>query len=291
VDEYGVNKTDEKGNPIPVPSAERLRERSGRGGGSWNGIRQAVPKDLDLGEVRYALGFLYWKQDAYPHCAAALAPFVSEPALRDNKHRDQALFMAAQSYYRLNDYAHGTPIMLTLLREYPHFEAIEEAYVLAARGCVEIKKWSDLDLLYLQFIHEWGKSDRRPRMDLYSALGKIGSGKATEGGTMLLSIARSDTYEDVKADAYYHLGLATLIVYPDHTATAYEYLTRSVTTFARDGACLEAGKLAIKLRKWEDARQYLERVGRDFPNASPENVQHAKALLPEVLKQIVKPKQ
>jgi len=290
LDEYGPNKTDAAGNPIPVPQKDRLRERSGRSGGRWDGIRMAVPKDLDLGEVRYSLGYLYWKQEVYTHCAQTLAPFETDPALRSNKHRDRALFMAGQSFYRLYDYRNGTRLLLTLVRDHPRFEAIEEAYVHAARGCVETKNWDDLALLCRNFVNEWGKSERRPRMDLFNALGQIGSGKAPQGSATLLSIAKSDTYEDVRADAYYHLGRATVASNPEDTARAYDYLAKSVSLFAQDTSCLEAGRLAMKLRKWDDARQYLERVGRDFPKGNPDNVKEAKALLPEVMKQLVRPK-
>jgi hypothetical protein len=33
LDEYGVNKVDAAGNPIPVPNQDRLRERAGKSGG------------------------------------------------------------------------------------------------------------------------------------------------------------------------------------------------------------------------------------------------------------------
>jgi tetratricopeptide (TPR) repeat protein len=287
LDEYGANKVDAAGNPVPVPVQERLRERAGKSGG-WNGIRLPPPKDLDLGEVRYALGYMYWKQEAFSSCAQALAPFLTDAALRTNKHRDRALFMAGQSCFRNNDYAAGTPILLTLVGDHPRFEAIEEAYLWAARGCVETKHWDDLAVLYRTFVNEWGRSDRRARMDLYDALGQIGSGKSAQGMAVLASIARSDTYEDVKADAYYHLGLATLAANPADMAAAYESLVKSVGTYARDASCLQAGKLAVKLKKWDEARQYLERVGRDFPRARNEVLGEARGLLSEVQKQLAK---
>jgi len=287
LDEYGVNKVDAAGNPIPVPNQDRLRERAGKSGG-WNGIRLPLPKDLDMGEVRYALGYMYWKQESYGSCAQALVAFLTDPALRRSKHRDRALFMAGQSCFRNHDYAAGTPILMTLLGDHPRFEAIEEAYVAAALGCAETKHWDDLAVLYRTFTNEWGRSDRRSRMDLYDALGQIGSGKVAQGMSALAGIARSDTYEDVRADAYYHLGLAALASNPADTAAAYESLSKSVGTYARDTSCLEAGKLAVKLKKWDEARQYLERVGRDFPRARHEVLDQARALLPEVQKQLAK---
>ncbi|MGD0898804.1 MAG: tetratricopeptide repeat protein [Thermoguttaceae bacterium] len=289
LDEYGPNKAGPTGKPVPVPVQERLRERSGKSGG-WDGIRLSPPKDLDFGEIRYALGYMYWKQESFAHCAQTLTPFLTAPALRNNKHRDRALFMAGQSLMRAYDYAAAASILLVLVREHPRFEAIEEAYVVAARACVETKNWDDLTLLCRTFLNEWGRSDRRSRMDLYAALGQIGAGKVSEGMSLLTNITRSDTYEDVKADAYYHLALATLTVNPAETTRAYDYAAKSVSTFARDFACLEAGRMAMKLKHWEDARRYLERVGRDFPKAHPDILREANSLLPEVHKQLAKSK-
>ncbi|MDP6360634.1 MAG: hypothetical protein QF473_36315, partial [Planctomycetota bacterium] len=66
-----------------------MRQRS-----HWNGIRIAPPKGLDLGKVRYSLGFLYWKQEDYVPCARTLKPFAEDPNLFDNESRAQALYMA-----------------------------------------------------------------------------------------------------------------------------------------------------------------------------------------------------
>ncbi|HSI33915.1 MAG TPA: tetratricopeptide repeat protein, partial [Tepidisphaeraceae bacterium] len=81
LDEYGENRVDERGRVVPVSVRERLKQ----GQQSWDGVRLPVPKGLDLGDVRYALGFLYWKADDYARCAKALGPFLDDAALKASK--------------------------------------------------------------------------------------------------------------------------------------------------------------------------------------------------------------
>ena len=190
--------------------------------------------------------------------------------------------MAGQSYYKLRDYANGLKAVAMLIKEHPHFEAAEEAYVYAAQGYSEAKSWKDLDLTCRNFIAEWPKSDRRYRIDLYVALSQIGQGKLAAGMSALKTLAASDAYDDVKADAYYQLALNT-----PKPEEAFVFLEKSMV-LPREAACLEAGKCAIKLKKWDKAKEYLDKATREFPKADPKVVGEARELLPQVQKELVK---
>lgn len=93
LDEYGENYKDQKGDLVPMPMKDRLRSGNTR----WDGIRAEVPKDLDPGEVRFALGYLYWKAEDWQRCVKTLTPFLDDVKLAKNKSRDKALYMAGQS--------------------------------------------------------------------------------------------------------------------------------------------------------------------------------------------------
>ena len=287
LDEYGTNDVDANNNPIPLPREKQLRT----GGTNWNGIRLPVPKDLDQGEIRFALGFLYWKQRNWGQCVKALSPFLDDPRLARNKSRDKALYMLGRSYYELDDYAKGAKAIQTLLRDHPRFEAVQEAYVYAARGLTETKAWGDLDLVYRRFVAEWPQSPERPRMDLYAALSLIGQDQADRGAANLKSLAGGDTFEDVKADACYYLALRCLEVEPPNRPLALQWFEMSVSIYPRETACLDAAKCCIELKQWPKARQLLSQVLRNFPQGNPRVLNEARNLMPEVLKQMAKDKE
>ena len=103
--------------------------------------------------------------------------------------------MLGQSHYRLYDYESGVKVIGRLIRDHSRFEAVEEAYVYAARGCMETKAWGELDLFYRRFVAEWPNSDKRPRMDLCAALSLIGQGEADRGLANLQSLAGGQNVE------------------------------------------------------------------------------------------------
>ena len=281
LDEYGPASSDSTGKPVPLPRAQWL----GKSDHGWDGLRLAPPPDLDLGEVRFALGYMYWKADDYAPCAQALQPFLNDASLAASKSRPQALYMIAQSDYRLFDDAGGIKAVAALIHDHPHFEAIEEAYVYAARGYQQTGQWTELELTCGTFIHEWPKSDHRPRIDLLLALAHLGQGKTAEALATLQSIAKSDTFEDVKADANYALARARIEA--KDFAAAMDYFDKSLA-FAQAPVCLDAARCAIQLKRWERAKALLEQVRRDFPKANPQIAAQAEQLLPEVQKQLAK---
>lgn len=286
LDEYGENFKDKNGDLLPVPAKDRLRTTNK----GWDGIRAELPKDLDPGEIRFALGFLYWKAEDWQRCVKTLAPFLDDVRLAKTKARDRALYMAGQSAYKFYDYTGGVRFAQTLVREHPRFEAIEEAYVFAARGLVETKAWRELELISRTFVAEWPKSDKRPRLDLYAALAQLGQGATDKGLAGLKSLADSETYEDVKGDAAYYAGLAVWQASPPNPQTALGWFERSVKIFPREAACLEAARCAVKLEQWAKAREFADRAAREFPKGNPAVMEEAKRLLPTVLKELAKQK-
>jgi TolA-binding protein len=286
LDEYGPNQYDEEGKVVPVPRERQLRQ----GRTNWDGIRLAPPKGFDEGRIRYALGFLYWQQGESAAVVNTLRPMLEDRKLQKTKSRDKALFMLGQSYYRMYDYGRGAQAIGALIRDHPRFEAIEEAYVFAARGLAETKQWPDLDLNYRRFVSEWSDSDRRPRMDLYAALSLIGQGKSPAGLANLKSLADGETYEDVKADACYHLAAHLQTAKPPKTQAALAYFEKSIKIYPREAACLEAARCSIELKQWEKAQRLLDRLVRDFPDGDQRVVAQGAKLIPTVLKEVAKAK-
>jgi TolA-binding protein len=287
LDEYGENEENNRGEPVPIPAAERLRQ----GSYNWDGIRIEPPAKLDFGEVRYALGFLYWKNEDYSQCAKTLAPFTTDAGLAKAKSAERALYMLGQSHYKSFDYVNGYKVLIKLIEQYPKFEALEEVYLNATRGAVEAKAWKDVDRLCREFTLKWPKSDKKPRMELYSALYVMFSkGTIDAAVSQLKGLAAGETYEDVKADAWYWLGRNDLAYKPARITPALQNFEQSVAVFPREPACLEAAKCAIKLRQWDKAKIYLDRVLGEFAKGDPAVVQEARTLMPEVMKEIAKPK-
>jgi len=277
LDEYGSNKLDAKGRPIPVPSSERIRTKSG----NWDGIRMPPPKDFNTAEIRYALGFQMWRKQDYARCVVTLRPFLDDPALKFNNFRERALFMAGQSAFKLREYSNAAPLLLALIREYPNHEAAEEAHTFAAQALVETRQWDDLTLVYRNFIKVWPRSNRRPKMDLTYAMGLSAQDKPADAVPIFRNLAEGDTFEDVKADAWYQLGLASLRGNdPQKAATQFE---KSVSIYARDKACLAAAKAFRTLKQDDKAMTFLDRIDRDFAeNADRALLDEAKAIRADI---------
>ena len=284
LDEYGPDMFDDKGREIPVPQKDRLRQKNY----NWDGLHMTPPKDLDAGEIRFALGYLFWKQELWDKAAQTLAPFANDPALRENKSRDKALYMAGQSACKNGDFAGGVKSIQALLRDYPKFEAYEEACVYAARGFTETKNWSELELACKSFAADFPKSDRRPRMDYFAALSQMNQGAKDQGLAAMKALAASETFEDVRADACFQMGLYCANSTSGGAQQAYEYFDKSVKFHATDAACVELAKCAIKLDQLEFARETLERAIREFPKGARQH--EAGALLVDVQKKLVKKK-
>ncbi len=282
LDEYGENALDPKGKPIPVPAKERLRQ----GDYKWDGIRLKPPDKWDRGDLYFSLGYLYWKQENWIGCAKTLAPFLDQADLAKSPSRPRALFMLGQSLFKQQDLVKALQALAELIKGYPQFDGLEEAYVYAARSACETKNWTEFARLYKEFQVSKPRSDRRPYLDFYAALAQIGQDKIEPGLAALKDLGGSDTFEDVKADACYHYGKVRLEKDPTKADEALSYFEKSMKYFPREAACFEAGKCALGLKKLEKARDCLERAVRDFPKGDKKVIADAQTCLGEVQKQL-----
>jgi Tfp pilus assembly protein PilF len=123
-------------------------------------------------------------------------------------------------------------------------------------------------------------------MDLYVALSALKQGKAEAGMRRLKTIAASDTYQDVKADACYFLGEHLMGVKPAQTAAALDYLKQSLAHYPRQRACLAAAVCHMERKDWPKAKTMLERTLRGFPDGDRRITSDAKRLLRDVVKQM-----
>lgn len=284
LDEYGTNPLDDKGKPIPIPHAQWVRKN----GYGWNGIRIPPPESMDLGDVRFSLGYLYWKQQDWAACAKALTPFVTDAGLASSKVMPKALFMTGQSYYKVFDYKRGSDFLLKLIRSKAKFDAIEEAYAKAAMGCCEAGMWKEVHEVKADLLAKFPQSSHRPHVDLYAAVATLHTGKVEDGVSQLKQILESDTFEDVKAAAAYYLGMQALAA-SKGSKDALRLFKQSVDLYPTGRACLEAGKGCVNAQAWEEAETYLGRAIRDFPSEPPQIRVEAERLRISVLEKLRKP--
>ena len=64
-----------------------------------------------------------------------------------------------------------------------------------------------------------------------------------------------------------------------------------MSTFVRDFSCLEAARIYMKLKHWEDAERALSRIVNDLPDGDPAIQTEARKLLPTVREELQKAKQ
>jgi tetratricopeptide (TPR) repeat protein len=196
--------------------------------------------------------------------------------------------MIAQSYFNEESHAAGLSTLKMLLDQHPEFEAAEEAYVKGARAALSLAEWQTIRSLYARFLEGFANSAHRPHMDLFQAVATLYQGDAEAARRQLDNLSRGDTYQDVKADAHFYLGLDTLRRDPRAYRTGLTHFERSIGLYPRAKGCLEAGRCCIGLQRWEDARNHLDRVTRDFPRASRDTIGDAKSLIPTVLRELAK---
>ncbi|NQT94000.1 MAG: tetratricopeptide repeat protein [Lentisphaerae bacterium] len=275
LDEYGkANPVDKEGKPVPVPDALRLRQKS-----SWDGIRMTPPLNFDAAKIRYSLGFLFWKKGDWKSCSRTLEPFLKEAELRGAESRPEALLMLARSTSKLHDWKAAAAVLTDLIAKHPAFSGIDEAYIDIAASHARLQEWQSVDSYYKAFLEKHPDSVRRPYMDLYAALSSIGTNRATEGMAKLQALVRADTFEDLKADAGYHLAMQTRKSSGSDEKIVMRLLKESVDRYPRPRSLLEAGRCSFELGQWSDARTYLDRCLREFPSSDPDVQKQAEALL------------
>jgi tetratricopeptide (TPR) repeat protein len=262
----------------------------------WDGIRQPFPPDFDFGQIRFALGFLYWKDKDWATCVRALAPFVSDPDLAKSVSRGKALFMLGKSCYRLGDLPNGVKALKTLSEVRPDFEAMEEVLADTASWAMTLKDWPTVVQMHTAFVSRFPSSVRRPYIDLYSAVASMEIPERFNTGFSLLnSLARSKTYRDVKAEALFRQGMFMLataardekgvIDNSDYRKIATKFAA-SLEVFPQPAVCLEAARCKVALCAWDEAKQYLDQILRDFPDAAPPLIEAANQLLIKVKKEL-----
>jgi len=272
LDEYAPSSaTNEVGRFIPV--SERLRGESG-----WNGFRVAPPDQWDAGQVRFGLGYLYWKKEQWEPCQTVLRPFADDSNLRTNASRGEALFMMGRSQMNLRLYTAGQETLARLIREHPDFKGVEDAYMELVRSYVGLSNWEPAERYYLAYVEKHPAGLRRTYMDVYGALARIGRGQAEEGEQTLRDLARSETYEDVKAEAYYRLAERKLAASPPDAPAALALLRKSVESYPLAPAVLAAGRCAAQTGDRAAAREFLDRLVREFPKADRELIEEAQRL-------------
>jgi tetratricopeptide (TPR) repeat protein len=272
LDEYGPpNPVDSAGRPVPVPKDKWFRKES-----LWNGIRRPAPAKWDVGKVRYGLGFLYWRKEDWANCHAVLLPFLDDPVLKASPSRGEALFMAARSMMRMHNPTNALKLLETIAKENPDLKAIEEVYCDIAKVALEIGNWQTASSYAKQFLDKYPNSDRRAYIELHAAVALAVSGNTEAGERQLRVLSKADTYEDVKAGAYYQLAMMALKQgKPGANAEALGLLRKSLAAYTEAPALMQAARCALEGKEWTSAREYLDRFVVEFPKSD-------KVLLEEV---------
>jgi TolA-binding protein len=279
LDEYGPpNPKNSLGQPVPVPPEKRLHR-----GGTWNGVRIQSPEKWDVGKIRYGLGFLYWRKEAWDLCAQTMMPFVSAEELRESPVRDESLFMLARSQVNLRQVTAGMKTLEQIVEECPKFKAIDEVYLDIVRVGANSANWQVVDKYDKMFKEKRQGSERRPYIDLYAAISQIGQGRTAVGERALVDLTKSDTYDDLKAEAYYHLARLKLKAQLPDSAGALTLLRKSVDTYPLPHALLETGRSALEQKNFVVARESLDRLVREFPKADKDILDSAQQLRRKVM--------
>ena len=64
--------------------------------------------------------------------------------------------------------------------------------------------------------------------------------------------------------------------------TALKLLERSIEYYPRANSLLAAGRCAVDLQQWQEARTYLDRCIREFPRSEEKTLREARLLLAKV---------
>ena len=272
LDEYGPPQSGNDADRF-VPVKDRLRKES-----QWDGMRMPPPEKWDPGQVRFGLGYLYWKKEQWEQCQSVLQPFLDDASLRTNPSRGEVLFMLGRSLMNLRLFTAAHTTLGRLVREHPDFKGIEDAYMELIRSRVDLSDWESVTRYYRAYVAKHPAGLRRTYMDVYGALAQIGQGQVEAGEKTLWDLAKSDTYEDVKAEAYYRLGQRRLRASPPDVAGALKLLRTSVECYPLAPALLAAGRCAVETKSWSAARELLDRLLREFPKAERELIEEAQQL-------------
>jgi tetratricopeptide (TPR) repeat protein len=242
-----------------------------------------LPEKWDPGQIRFGLGFLYWKKEQWEPCQNALRPFLTDPSLRASASRAEALYMFGRSSMKTGLVTAGQKALERLIEEHPTFKGIEDVYMDLARSHVEFANWPAVERCCTAYVAKHPAGMRRSYMDLCAALVQIGKGQVATGEKALLDLAKSDTFEDVKAEAYFRLGQGKQKATPPDLSGALSLMRKSLDAYPLAPALLEAGRCAVELKNWSAAREFLDRLLREFPKADREQIEQAQQLRRKVM--------
>ena len=261
-----------------VPPEARLRKKS-----SWNGIRMTAPEGWDVSQIRFGLGYLYKQKEQWELCATTLLPFLTDASLRESSNRADALFTLGRCRMNLGQVKDGQVALDRLIKDHADYKGCEDAYVELVRSFVKLSDWDPVARYYTMYVAKHPDSLRRSFMDLCNALAQIGQGQVEAGERTLRELTQADTYPDVKAEAYYRLGMRKLGAKPPDLSGGFALLRKSIELFPDAPALLEAGRCAIEKKEWAAARGYLDQLLREFPRADRECVEQAQQLRRKVM--------
>ena len=268
LDEYGALDGTNDIRQVYTEPKDRLRKKS-----SWNGFRLPTPEKWDVGQIRFGLGYLYWKKGEWDNCVSALEPFLTDAALRKSPSRAEALYMSGRSRIKKNLVTAAQKTLDQLIADYPDFKGMEDVYKDMGRMCADLSNWDLLERYYQAYVAKFPTGARRAYMDLYAAMAQIGKGRVQEGEQALLDLARSETYEDVKAEAYYRLALRK-----KDKAEALSLLRKSIEAFAQAPALMEGARCALEVKNEATAREFLDRLLKEFPDSDRAMIAEAQEL-------------
>lgn len=278
IDEYSAPDVTNGSDRITFVAPEfRLKKNT-----SWDGIRLTPPDKWDAGDVRFGLGFLYWKKEQWSNCQAALEPFLTAPALRKSASRAEALFMLGRSKIKTGLVTAAQKVFEQLIADHPDFKGLEDVYLEVIRMNADLANWQAVDRYITEYAAKFPAGLRRNYVEIYEAMSKIGKGKVEDGERDLLALAKSETYEDVKGEAYYRLAMRRLPAKSRDPAAALPYLRKSVEAYPTAPVLLEASQCAAEIKDWAAAREFLDRLLREFPKADRMLIDAAQTLRKKV---------
>jgi tetratricopeptide (TPR) repeat protein len=240
---------------------QRLRKQS-----SWDGYRMPLSDKIDLGDVRYGLGHLYWKKEQWAQCLTALDPFLTDRLLAKSPSRAEALFMLARCQMKTGLFTAAQLTMERSLKDHPDYKEAEQIYRDLIRSHVDTANWPAVTRTYQDYLVRHKEGRFRPHMDLYLAVSQLNGTNEATGERTLIDLSKADTYEDVKAEAYYRLALRALSEKtPPDQAGALPLLRKSIEAYPQIPALMEAARCAKGTKNFTAAREYLDQLVRQFP--------------------------
>jgi TolA-binding protein len=269
LDEYSPAVTNTAATVTNIASRVYLKpEQRLRKNSKWDGYRMPLPDKIDIGDVRYGLGLLYWKKEQWPLCITALQPFLIDPILARSPSRAEALFMLGRCQMKTGLFTAGQLTMERSLKDHPDYKAAEEIYLDLIRSHVDTANWPAVTRTYQDYLVRNKEGRYRSHMDLYQAVSQLNGTNEATGERTLIDLSKAETFEDVKAEAYYRLAVRKLgEKTPPDQEGALPLLRKSIAAYPLAPALMEAARCAKGTKNFAAAREFLDQLVRQFPKA------------------------